>query len=324
MARNLPPITAVLTRLIPAGARVLVCVSGGRDSVVLLHALRAVQKQSNLYLEVAHVDHGLRRCSGEDAAFVEALAASEPVARLHLARLGARPDGENIESWARRERYRVFEQIRLQSELEWILTAHNANDVAETLLMRLLANKETSSIEAIDLRRRCLRPFLSVPRAQIDQYVKDEGISFREDPTNTDTSYTRNKIRHVLLPILEAQFDRSVIRSLADRAGALAEDDQFFGVVAAREAHGIGAFSERNLAWCNAVREALLGLHEALRWRVVEHLLLPHLGFPIGRRKAQPVIRFFLGQEKRVELGLGWNIVSDGEGFTLSRVATSE
>jgi tRNA(Ile)-lysidine synthase len=322
MARNLPPITAVLTRLVPKSARLLVCVSGGRDSVVLLHALSTIQRLCNIHIEVAHIDHGLRSCSAEDASFVEALANTDPPLQFHLARLGAKPAGENTESWARSERYRTFEQIREQQGLDWILTAHNANDVAETLLMRLLANKETSSIDAVDLRRRCLRPLLSVPREQIEQYITEHGISYREDPTNRDTAYTRNRVRHVLLPLLEAEFDPSIVRSLSERAGALAADDDLLGVMATNEANRIGALSERDLAWSNGVRVALLALHEALRWRVVEQMLLPLISFPVGRRKAQPVVRLFLGEERRVDLGLGWNIVSDRTGITLSRVVT--
>ncbi len=104
----------------------------------MLHALTRVQRLKSLHLEVAHVDHGLRAESADDARFVQARCAELGVL-FHVDRLGPKPETENMEAWARRERYGFFRRVMRERDLHHLLTAHNAHDVAETLLMRLIS-----------------------------------------------------------------------------------------------------------------------------------------------------------------------------------------
>jgi tRNA(Ile)-lysidine synthase TilS/MesJ len=214
----------------------------------------------------------------------------------------------------------VFAELLKERSLEWCLTAHNANDVAETLLMRLLANKELTSIEESDERRKCLRPLLSIPRSDIDEYVTTWGLEYREDPTNQDVSFTRNRVRHRLLPLLRSEFDDSILYSLADRAQAIALDESCLRDCAANHAARLGAIQEQSYRYLTALQNALEALHEGLRWRVVEILLLPVLGYPLGRRKAVPIVACVEAGTGEVHLTEGRIITVSSDGMQVNRI----
>ena len=304
MAKRRISINTAILRHVPKGAGVLVAVSGGRDSMVLLHALLSVQGALQVKIEVGHIDHGLRSSSVEDARFV-----AESCARLgvacHVITLPNRPDGENIEAWARRERYAALAGLLESRNLQLIATAHNANDVAETLLMRLIAKKELTSIEQSDSRRRVIRPLLEISRDQIDTYVESEGISFVEDPTNVDTGFVRNRIRHELLPFLATRFDPSVVWILAEQARSLAADSEALKLAASAIASKIGEISEADPVWLERFQNELSGAPYAVAWRVVQALFTPRIGFVVGESKAVAILDVLIGQESVVELGGG-------------------
>jgi tRNA(Ile)-lysidine synthase len=295
--------TAVL-KYIPKGVGVLVAVSGGRDSMVLLTALLANLGALRGRLEVAHVDHGLRPNSGDDARFV-----AESCARLgvpcRVVKLASGPGAENVEAWARRERYAALNAIVEERGLEVIVTAHNANDVAETLLMRLIAKKELNSIEQSDPLRRVVRPFLEISREQIDDYVREFHVPFVEDPTNIDTGFVRNRIRHELLPLLAERFDPSIVWILAEQARTLAQDSEALRAVAAGVADEIGAVRQMDPQWLSVCRERLSTLPHGIGWRAVQALFAPLLGFVVGESKAAAIMGVLSGRDSSVDLGGG-------------------
>ena len=163
MARRRQSILTALKQRIPRGDRVLIALSGGKDSSALLHGLLKVRRLLDLHLEACHIDHGLRKESGEDSAAVATVCEKLGVV-CHIVRLGTRPPQSNMEAWARAERYRALKEVLERENLTLLVTAPNANDVAETVLMRLFANKELTTIEESDRRRRCLRPLIGVSR----------------------------------------------------------------------------------------------------------------------------------------------------------------
>jgi len=293
--------TAILKQ-IPKNAGVLVAVSGGRDSMVLLGALLANQGALRNRLEVAHVDHGLRPNSGDDARFV-----TESCNRLgipcRVVKLASGPGAENVEAWARRERYAALNSIVEERGLEVVVTAHNANDVAETLLMRLIAKKELNSIEQSDPRRRVVRPFLEISREQINDYVRQFHVPFVEDPTNIDTGFVRNRIRHELLPLLAERFDPSIVWILAEQARMLALDSEALRAVAADVVDEIGPVREMDRQWLSVCRERLSTLPYGIGWRAVQALFAPLLGFVIGESKAAAIMGVLSGHDSSVDLG---------------------
>ena len=276
-------------------------VSGGKDSSCLLHALTRLMRLKNLYLEVCHVDHGLRAGSDNDARFVESECVTLGI-RCHVRKLASRPPGENMEAWARRERYAVFRKILREGDLRHLLTAHTANDVAETLLMRLIANKELNTIEEFDEERGCLRPLLDITRSQIEEYVKENGIRSVEDPTNEDTSLVRNRVRGKLIPLLESEFDSSIVWSLSERAQAIAEDCEALQYLAERTSAALGGVAFGNADWLKGCQEVLASLPHAVQWRIARVLFTPFLGFTIGQGRAEAILGLLCGDVERVDL----------------------
>jgi tRNA(Ile)-lysidine synthase len=304
VSKRRPSIVTQLQRSLPVGARVLVAVSGGRDSAVLLDALHRVRRLLQLHLEVCHIDHRLRAGSAKDALFVQRQSLKYGIV-CHVVRLGPRPPGSNMEAWARAERYATFARLIEKQRLTFVVTAHNANDVAETLLIRLLANKEANSIDKLDPSRGCLRPLLGVTRAQIDQYAQEHEVEFIDDPSNTDTRLVRNRIRHKLLPMLQHEFDPAIVWSLAQRATSLDADCDALQSLADSEVRALGELQLQNRAWLKRVCARLSGLPGALQWRVVERIFEPLVGFALGERRSVAALVLFSGECPQVQLTHG-------------------
>lgn len=316
MARRRRSVETALRQEVPPGSGVLVALSGGRDSCVLLRGLLKIQGILKLRVEACHIDHGLRPNSGRDGDFVSS-ACKELGVACAIERLGARPAKSNLEAWARVQRYRVLREVLERRKLDWIVTAHNANDVAETLLIRLFANKELNSIERCDARRRVIRPLLGVTRSQIDEYAATRGIAHVEDPTNTDTSLVRNRIRHNLLPLLEQSFDPSMAWILAERAQALAQDCEALQVVADEVAQGLGGLQLGDAAWVTRAHSALAGVPYGVRWRAVQALLVPVLAYEAGEKVAAAVCSLLEKGSGKVQLRGGLALTGDRFGLAL-------
>jgi tRNA(Ile)-lysidine synthase len=195
-----------------SAAPVLVAVSGGRDSVALLH----LAHQIGLEIAVAHLDHGIRDDSSDDAAFVRDVCLSLSV-QFHTERVNvpdiAKKRGSGLEETARKLRYAFLTRTAQQLESSAILTAHTQNDNAETIVMQLL--RGTARATGIPARRnRILRPLLGVARAELEAFLLEHKLSWRDDPTNQDTLYNRNWVRLEVMPLLQTRYP-AVIQSLS-------------------------------------------------------------------------------------------------------------
>jgi tRNA(Ile)-lysidine synthase len=205
------------------GERVAVAVSGGADSVALLLALhQANHEQRNgravglgIGLSVVHVHHGIRSAEADaDAEFVRELCARLDLPlHLHRAdvRARAKQNSETIEEAARNTRYDFFRELCVSGATDTIATAHTLSDQAETVLMKLLRGAWTEGLSAIHPvlqllpKGRVVRPLLGVTRAEIEEFLRENNQLWREDASNADAAYTRNRIRHELLPALRAE-----------------------------------------------------------------------------------------------------------------------
>lgn len=212
------------------GRRVLLGLSGGADSVAMLRALLRI----GATVVAAHLDHALRPSSAEDARWVAELCAALEVpceVRRVDVRAVAEKRGEGVEVAARRVRYDFFAQVARAHRTEVVLTAHHRGDQAETVLHEVLRGEHVT----LGIPRRAgrvERPWLDVSRAEIRAYLTALGQTWREDDSNADTTFTRNWLRHDVLPLLGARFP-NVEQALARRAAWAAEDDRVLSALAA-------------------------------------------------------------------------------------------
>jgi tRNA(Ile)-lysidine synthase len=225
---------------IKPGDRICVAISGGADSVALLLAIHnantAKRDALGVGLSAAHIHHGIRPGEADtDQQFVAELCTRLDIPlHLHSASIPERvaQTGETIEEAARNVRYDFFASLIATGEADAILTAHTLDDQAETVLMKLLRGAWTEGLSAIHpvvqvagLRPgKILRPFLNTRRAEIEAYLKQLNQPWREDSTNTDTAYTRNRIRHELMPQLR-QYNPSLDQTLANLAELAREEE---------------------------------------------------------------------------------------------------
>lgn len=301
MSRSYDTVRKALLREIPSEARLLLAVSGGRDSMALLSGCASIARQKRLHLEVAHLDHRLRPESGPEAEFVRRTCERMGVP-FHLHVLGSPPPRQNIEGWARRERYNFFSKVRRERELSMTITAHHADDSAETLLMRLLSNKEPRTIRRWDARRKVLRPLLTVSRAAIDRYIKDEQLEFVDDSSNAEVKLFRNRVRHLLIPTLREHFSAGIVETLAQRAEFLSEDIGLLDSAALQIVRkDLAGFVWGNRGSTRELRSVVTKHPRPLRWRILA-VLLQDSGVHLGRAYCSSAVQVALGKARAVNL----------------------
>ena len=253
----------MITELLPAGARVLCAVSGGADSMALLHMLL---RRGDLSVCAAHFEHGLRgEESLRDAAFVEVWCRERGVPFLTEhgdVRAFAGEQGLGIEEAARTLRYDFLERAADSLGCDTIATAHNADDNAETVLLHLLRGSGADGLRGIPRRRgRIVRPLLDTTRAEIERYLEENGVPHTEDSSNAEEICSRNLLRLRVMPVLRALNPRA--SEAIGRAARLLERDSAF---LDRQA---AAFLEAEEADGSLPLEKLRSLDPALAARVI-------------------------------------------------------
>ncbi len=217
-------------RLFQTGDRVLVAVSGGVDSVVLLSLLMKMKLALNIEPGVVHLNHLLRGEKGDqDECFVSGLADNHNLTFYPVkypVRDFAAEHGLSLEEAGHRLRRQLFEEISRENGYDKIATGHQLDDQAETILMRLINGTGMQGLSGIRLKiGKWVRPLLFASREDIQEYARQNGIQFREDETNRDISILRNRIRNRLLPILKKEFNPDVTDHLAHLAAIMGEWD---------------------------------------------------------------------------------------------------
>ncbi|MAD52335.1 MAG: tRNA lysidine(34) synthetase TilS [Candidatus Marinimicrobia bacterium] len=190
---------------IKSDQRVIIAVSGGKDSMVLLHSMNKTARRLNIAIDAVHVNHHLRDDSYEDQALVEKTCVKLKINLIidHLDP-ATKLKGESLEMWARTHRYRSLERIRKEINADWIFTAHHGNDQIETILLHLSQGTGISGFRGIhDIQGHILRPLLGFSRVDIDQYADEVNISWVDDSSNADETIPRNYLRRNIVKLWE-------------------------------------------------------------------------------------------------------------------------
>ncbi len=262
--------------LLPRGARVLVGLSGGPDSVALLHLLRTLERRGELVVAgAAHFNHQLRGAEADaDEAFCHDLAASSGVrfvaGRADVAAL-ARETGRSVEDAARQARYGFLTATAAALDAAAVAVGHSLDDQAETVLMRLIRGAGAAGLGGIRPRvGLVIRPLLEIPRADLRGYAEAHRLAFREDSSNADLRIPRNRVRRELLPHLE-QFSPAISATLARAAGLARADEEFLDRLAIESADSIVLLESDGVAVDIA---GLTALAPALASRVARKALI--------------------------------------------------
>jgi len=292
-----------------AGQRVGVAVSGGPDSVLLLHFMKEASLGLGITLAVVHFNHRLRGVESDaDEQFVKSRADSLGIAYLggqaDVAR-AARERRRNLEATARELRYRHFFALVDQGRLDMVVTAHTANDQAETVLMRLLRGAGTRGLSGIYplLENKVARPFLDITRGEIMHEIEVRKLEYRIDSTNLDSRLRRNKVRRELLPLLEREFNPAIVRLLKDHADRARDEEAFLENQALERSRPwrLHEGAEEKIS----VR-ALAGFAPAIQRRVLRQMLQSaHPGLRgLAYANIEELLRFALGAQSGRSLSL--------------------
>lgn len=304
-----------LDHLSPA-RRYLIGVSGGRDSVALLHALH---EQGYGKLIVCHVNHRLRgRASAQDAAFVQRLAKKLgyecECAHVDVAAF-AKDSRQSMETAAREARHAFFAAMARKHRCPRVLLAHHADDQAETVLMRVLRGTGIGGLGGMRAetemgigaqRLTLLRPLLGTRRAEIDAYVREHGLKYREDATNADEKLTRNRVRKSLLPMIHEAGGRDVTPLLLRLAMSASLDDDLLKqmTLALIDDHAL-IDAGGSLLLKPAMKEA----HEALQLRVIHEWLRRQEVSDLDHDTVRAVVRLLTQKDPaRVNLTKGLQV----------------
>ncbi len=210
------------------GSKILVGVSGGPDSVCLLDVLSFLAKKYDFELQIAHVNYGLRgQDSRDDEKLIKELGKKY---KLKVNILRPRKDlyKGNIENSLRNVRYAYFEDLRNKLQFDFIAVAHNQNDQAETVLMKMLRGTGLNGLAAMRPKSTSvIRPLLQITKVEILAYLKEKNLTYRMDKSNQQLDILRNKVRHEVIPYFEKKFNAAIVKNLSDLAYSVADDYDF-------------------------------------------------------------------------------------------------
>jgi tRNA(Ile)-lysidine synthase len=325
-------------RLMRAGDRVAVAVSGGADSVALLRVLLNLREELGIVLAVAHLNHGLRgEESQADEAFVAELAKQQQLEYFPGrgdVRDHALTSKLSIEAAGRELRYRWLAQLAAEQRFDAVATAHTLDDQAETVLLKFLRGAGTRGLAGIYpvLRlgdgvvygppdgmpfqiltagrtndfARIIRPLLSVSRDKVETYLESLGQPWREDETNLDRRFTRNRVRHDLLPLLEREFNPNIRALLSDAAEVSRAEEEYWQTITQQELSlrvkpGEEALAEGHRLSLGSFADLPLALQRRILKRFVEDACIA-----IDFDHVEKLLRCATGTLARAELPRGW------------------
>lgn len=217
--------------MLQAGDRIVAGISGGADSVCLLFVLLEYAKKVPISLAVVHVNHGIRKEATEDAQYVERLCKQYELP-FYLANVDVKEKAAvekcSEEEAGRKARYEVFKQAAADFQANKIAVAHNSNDRSETMLFHLFRGSGIRGLGSIrPVRDNIIRPILCLERQEIEAYLQEAGLTYCQDATNEEDDYTRNRIRHHILPYAEKEIVTGCVGHMAQTADMLSRVDDY-------------------------------------------------------------------------------------------------
>ena len=217
--------------LIEKNDSIVVGVSGGPDSMTLLSILLKLKEEFHLKIYVAHVNHMLRENAIKDEEYVKEFCEKNNIEifikKANISEI-AQKEKIGLEEAGRNIRYNFFEEVLKNTKSNKIAIAHNLNDKAETIIMNTLRGSGVSGLKGIEAKRKkYIRPLIEIERYEIEKYCIENKINPRHDESNDDNTYTRNKIRNIVIPYIKNEFNPNIIRTLNRLSEIVKEEDEY-------------------------------------------------------------------------------------------------
>ena len=217
--------------LIEKNDSIVVGVSGGPDSMTLLSILLKLKEEFNLKIYVAHVNHMLRENAIKDEEYVKEFCEKNNIEmfikKANISEI-AKKEKIGLEEAGRNIRYNFFEEVLKNTKSNKIAIAHNLNDKAETIIMNTLRGSGVSGLKGIEAKRKkYIRPLIEIERYEIEKYCIENKINPRHDESNDDNTYTRNKIRNIVIPYIKNEFNPNIIKTLNRLSEIIKEEDEY-------------------------------------------------------------------------------------------------
>lgn len=272
-------------KLITEGDNILLGVSGGPDSMVLLYVLRDIQNDIKFNLLVAHVNHGIRdKESDGDELYVKDVCKKMNIP-IYSTKVNmneyAKKHKLSSEEAGREIRYKFFREKLMKIGGGKIAVAHNKNDQAETLILRFIRGTGIDGLKGMEYKNNdIIRPLLDVSRDEIEKYCKDNNINPRIDKTNKETKYRRNKVRLELIPYIEKNFNTGIIDTLVRTSRIMQTDSDFLNEYSSNKYKTILVKEEKDKVILD--NEKFLGLHKGIKARVLRYSIEKLFGYLKG------------------------------------------
>lgn len=219
--------------------------------MTLLSLLLKLKKEFDIKIYVAHVNHMIRENANIDEIYVKEFCEKNGL-EIYIKHIDilkeAKKSKKGIEETGRSARYKFFDEILEKTNSNKIAIAHNLNDKAETILMNLIRGTGTSGLKGIEPRRgKYIRPLIEISREKIEQYCEEMKINPRHDESNDDNTYTRNKIRNIVIPYLKENFNPNIVTNLNRLSEIIKEEEEFFEKQALRFFEEIAITNTENI-----------------------------------------------------------------------------
>lgn len=269
--------TIIDNGLISKNKHVLIGVSGGADSIALLHVLNNLKNKIGFHILVAHFNHNVRSSAQDDESFVKNTATDLNIPFKSEISKTLRLKNGSFEERARNERLAFFLKTAKEYKCTHIALAHTKNDQSETVLMRLLKGTGLRGLQGILMSRtqdnvQIIRPFLNTEREEIEIFLRTKKIKWREDPTNKDSKILRNKIRHNLIPQLKKEYNPNINSVLSGLAQNSTQDYQFIEICAQKAMKKVITQKPPHTVVINT--KAFLSQHASLQNLILQKCLL--------------------------------------------------
>lgn len=218
--------------LIEENDKVVIGVSGGPDSICLLHLLYSIKKELEFEIVVAHINHQIRKVADSETEYVkdfcknlgiECFVKKENITEL------AKKQKKGTEEVGRQVRYDFFEDVAQKTNSNKIATAHNSNDRAETVILNILRGSGISGLKGIEAMRdnKYIRPLIFTKREKIEEYCQENNLNPKIDESNMENIYNRNKVRNIIIPYIEKEFNKNIIQTINRLSDVATEENEF-------------------------------------------------------------------------------------------------